>query len=303
MERTIEYRFQYVEKCTMCGSGAKNQQVMGRRLNRAQGRNPSKKAGISTTVMKCSDCGLIYANPLPVPINIQSHYGIPPEEYWKEHYFELNDSYFLQQINTLRTLMKIEPGHRDLDVGAGIGKCLKALEKAGFDSFGLEPSEPFYAKAIEKMGISPAKLQLASVENAEYPPDYFHFISFSAVLEHLYEPSAAIEKALKWIKPNGIIHIEVPSSAWLVNKLINSYYRLTGLDYVGNISPMHIPFHLYEFGLESFLKNGEKNNYEIVEHEYFVCQTYLPKVLDIILESLMEYTHTGMQIQVWLRKK
>ena len=94
-----------------------------------------------------------------------------------------------------------------------------ALKKAGFDSYGLEPSVPFYNKAIDKMGISPHALVLSKIEDAKYPDNFFDFITFGAVLEHLYNPSLSITTALRWLKPKGIIHIEVPSSDWLISRL------------------------------------------------------------------------------------
>lgn len=48
-----------------------------------------------------------------------------------------------------------------------------AMKKAGFDAYGFEPSEPFYARALDKMGIDPDRLQLAAMENAEYPEGTF----------------------------------------------------------------------------------------------------------------------------------
>lgn len=297
----IKYTFIYIEKCNMCGSDTKDHIVMGKRLNRSQGRNPKKKAGITTTIMKCTDCGLIYSNPMPIPNDIQDHYGLPPESYWVPEYFKISDNEFSNEISKLRTLMEIKPGSKSLDIGAGIGICMKALEHAGFDSYGVEPSEPFYTRAIEKMGINKDKIKLSSVENAEYPSDFFDFISFDVVLEHLYDPSAAIEKALSWLKPNGIIYIQVPSSKWLVSKIINSYYRLRGIEYVTNISPMHNPFHLYEFDLKSFEKNS-KNKYEIAWYRYYVSFTYLPKIVDFFIKPYMKKTNTGMLLEVWLKK-
>jgi len=122
-------------------------------------------------------------------------------------------------------------------------------------------------------------------------------------LEHLYNPSGSIKKALKWLKPGGVIHIEVPSSDWLINKLINLFYKMKLSDYVGNLSPMHEPFHLYEFGLKSFEQHAKQNDYEIAFHEYYVCQTFMPRILDKFIKPYMKRTNTGMQLCVWLRKK
>ena len=298
----MKYTFVDVVKCNMCGSSTSTQLVLGKRLNQSQGKKPKKKTGVSTTVCKCSSCGLIYANPLPIPDNIQDHYGMPPESYWTEEYFTVNPNYFQGEIARLKQLISYKPGLKSLDIGAGLGKQMKVLESIGFDTYGFEPSEPFYERAISKMGISPQKLRLGMVEELDYPEEYFDFISFGVVLEHVYNPSASLEKALRWLKPNGIIHIEVPSSEWLTNKIINWYYRLSLSDYVGNISPMHEPYHLYEFSLRSFQKNSEINGYKIAHQEYYVCQTFLPKAFDRIIKPIMQKTNTGMQLCVWLKK-
>ncbi|HRH36934.1 MAG TPA: hypothetical protein PK760_01230, partial [Flavobacteriales bacterium] len=80
--KELRYRFVPVERCIMCGSPSAGHKVMGRRLNRSHGRNPKKLTGISTTVVRCSACKLVYSNPQPVPFDIQDHYGMPPESYW-----------------------------------------------------------------------------------------------------------------------------------------------------------------------------------------------------------------------------
>ncbi len=301
--KELKYTFQYITHCNMCGADSSKHRVLGKRLNRSQGKRPSKKIGITTTVLKCKDCGLIYSNPQPIPNDLQDHYGIPPKDYWKDEYFIENKDYFKKEIEVLEKIMKVSVGMKSLDIGAGLGKQMIALADAGFDAHGFEPSKPFYRQAISKMKIDPTKLKLGMIEELEYPDNYFDFISFGAVLEHLYDPANSINRAMKWLKPTGILHIEVPSSKWLVGKIINFYYKIKMTDYVGNISPMHEPFHLYEFGLKSFEKHAKKNNYEIAFHEYYVCQTFLPKILDTVLVPYMKKTNTGMQLCVWLRKK
>jgi len=287
----------------MCGSSISQHKILGKRLNRSQGRSTKSKTGITTTIVKCNDCGLIYSNPKPIPFSIQDHYGIPPESYWTQDYLKVNDSHFLEDIQNFKKLLNFKGEEKVLDIGAGIGQSMIALSKAGFDTYGIEPSESFYKRAIEKMNIDSSRLKLASIENIDYPENYFDLIMFSAVLEHVYDPSESIQKAMKWLKPNGIIWIEVPSSNWLISKIINTYYRLRGSDYVCNLSPMHSPFHLHEFGLKSFKKHGGMHNYEIAMFKYYVCETYLPKSFNYVLKRYMKWTNTGMQLSVWLRKK
>ena len=302
MKKQLRYYFNAVEICNMCESTTDTHKVLGKRLNQSQGKRPRNKIGISTTIAKCSNCGLIYSNPQPVPFDLQDHYGVPPEEYWKEHYFKIDDNYFRGEIERVKKLIDFKEGMTALDIGAGLGKAMTALKKAGFDTYGFEPSKQFHERAITKMGINPDKLKLGMVEEVEYPENSFDFISFGAVLEHLYNPSDSILKAMKWLKPNGVIHIEVPSSDWLIGKIINLFYRLNRTDYVGNLSPMHEPFHLHEFGLKSFQEHAKKHGYGLAFYEYYVCLTYMPKITDYVLKPYMKWTNKGMQLCVWLRK-
>ncbi|MEM6736258.1 MAG: class I SAM-dependent methyltransferase [Bacteroidota bacterium] len=298
----ITYHFKYVEHCNMCGSPASGHKILGKRLNRSQGLNPRNKIGITTTIQKCKKCSLIYGNPMPVVDSLQDHYGVVPNDYWKPEYFDLDENYFKAQIDIYKQLKGDLNGHIALDIGAGIGKAMIALGKAGFNAYGIEPSEPFYEKAIEQMKISGDHLQNFAIEDYKGMDNYYDFVTFGAVLEHLYYPSESIQRVLGWLKPGGLIQIEVPSSAWFTNSIYNFLYKVQGLDYVGNISPMHTPYHLYEFALKSFELNGKKNGYQVVKHRYMVCSTYLPKVIDPIVKPYMKLTNRGMQLEVWLQK-
>lgn len=299
------YYFQDVPHCVMCGSKSKDQKILGQRLNQSQGFKPRTKTGITITVVKCTNCNLIYANPQPIPFDIQDHYGIPAEDYWKPEYFQYDSDYFKQEIDQLKKLIDVKPGMKALDIGAGLGKCMISLQSAGFDAYGFEASESFHKMALEKMKIDPKKLTRGAIETTDYEEGFFDFITFGAVLEHLYDPAKSVEKAIKWLRPGGIIHIEIPSSRHLLAKLINLYYRLIGTNYVTNISPMHEPYHLYEFDLKSFEEHSKSTmNYTIVFHQYYVCSAApFPVMTHPFLSWIMKETNTGMQLAVWLQKK
>lgn len=298
----MRYDFRDVSGCNMCGHPTAQHRLVGRRLNRSQGLRPWRRGGVTVSVFRCTQCGLIYANPQPVPVSLQDHYGVPPEQYWQPEYFEVHPDHFAAELRTLGALLPGSQRTRALDIGAGIGKCMIALEAAGYEAHGIEASAPFHERAIARMGVSPERLRLGMIEEVDFPPGHFDFITFGAVLEHLYDPDAALRRALGWLSPGGLVHIEVPSSDWLIHRLINRYYRLRGSDYCGNLSPMHEPYHLYEFTLASFRRHGARAGYAVAHHEHYVCTTYLPPVIDPIARRWMKRTGTGMQLCVWLRK-
>lgn len=286
----------------MCKSS--DSKILGKRLDSSQGFFPNRKGGITVTVKKCQSCKLVFSDPMPIPEKISDHYGVPPEDYWQDEYFELDENYFSLEIDWLKSIKNIEPGMKSLDIGAGLGKQMISLGRSGFDAYGIEPSKEFCEMAVRKLNISTEKLTVESVETASFPSETFDFISFGVVLEHIYDPNSAIQKALSWLKQDGLIHIEVPNSNWLISKIINMAYRVRGLDYVGNISPMHVPFHLYEFDLGSFIENGKLSNYEVLDYRYFVCPTYMPALIDPFCKWYMRYfKNTGMQLSVMLKKK
>lgn len=73
------YGFKPVAACDMCGASPSGFQVMGLRLNRSQGLNPSAASGIAVTVKRCRSCELVFADPEPVPESFSDHYGSPDE--------------------------------------------------------------------------------------------------------------------------------------------------------------------------------------------------------------------------------
>lgn len=287
----------------MCGAGKEKQKYLGMRLDRRQGLWPKKVAGVGVPIYRCGVCGLVYANPMPLPQSVEEHYDVAPEAYWTKEYFSEAEEYFSQQIATWCKLTKRScESAKALDIGAGIGKAMRALQRAGFEVWGIEPSPSFRERAIQ-MGVDPQRLLLTSVEEAEFPEGMFDFINFSAVVEHLADPSVALEKALRWLSPKGLMYVEVPSSSFLLARLVHVFYRLTGAPYVIHISPMHPPYHLYEFGLRSFLLHGERVGYQVVHHEYCPCGGYMPRWLIPLFNAVMRWTDTGMQLMVWLKRR
>ena len=298
------YTFQRQARCNMCSAPIdRTATTLGKRLDQHQGVRPRKHAGVTTTIQRCGGCGLIFSNPMPIPRDIGQHYDVPAESYWIRD-LTITDTYFAKQIDLFHDLCKTNgDGKRvALDIGAGVGRAMVSLERAGFEVFGLEPSRPFRQMAIDRNGISPDKLSLVSVEEADYPEAAFDWVTFGAVVEHLVDPAACLEHALRWTKLGGLIHVEVPSADWLVARLLDTVYRVQGLDYTTHLSPMHSPFHLYEFTLASFERHAERVGYEIALHRSLVGNTYMPRVLGRPLAAIMGRTGTGMQLEVWLRR-
>lgn len=292
----MHYEFRPIAACNMCG--CTSHKLLGLRLSRSQGFRPRHAEGVAVAVKRCRSCDLIFADPQPVPDNIDDHYGIPSEDYWTNEELSWTSAFFGREIAEAKRLLSFKDGMRALDIGSGPGTAMRSMSVAGFDTWGCEPGEQFRSRSIIAMDLDPDRIQLATVEEADYPANFFDFVTFGAVLEHLYDPRAAIDRAMAWLRPGGILHLEVPNADWLIARLVNLYYRLAGTTLVTHLSPMHQPFHLYEFTPRSFAA------FEIAGQWIDPCTPiHVTGPLKPLAVRLMEATGTGMQLTMFLRRK
>jgi SAM-dependent methyltransferase len=100
-------------------------------------------------------------------------------------------------------------GARVLDVGAGAGRLVGALRRAGFDARGIEPSERGVARAAS------AGLPVARAEIDGHDDTGLDAIVLWHVLEHLEQPAAALRRAAGWLAPGGVALVAAPNAASL----------------------------------------------------------------------------------------
>ena len=110
---------------------------------------------------------------------------------------------------------------RILDVGCGSGRDLKAFLDAGFDAYGIEPSEGMRQSAAQRYAFDELRLRpgalplrLEASEGTWLNPKDFDLILCSAVLQHveerdLFETLFSLDRVLK---DDGLLLIAVPSA-------------------------------------------------------------------------------------------
>lgn len=98
---------------------------------------------------------------------------------------------------------------RILDIGCGGGVLLEELNSE-HEAFGLEPNSEFAAQSAAR-----ERIQVATVETADYPSGSFDMVLILDVLEHLDDPIDALRRARNWIAEDGLLIVLVPAFAWL----------------------------------------------------------------------------------------
>ncbi len=177
------------------------------------GRKRDAHSGETFTVQACHACGLGYVNPRPDTAAIGRYYS---EHYsWQEEADpgfanRLEKFYRFQLLHYECRRLRRFSGKRNgtvLDVGCGSGDRLTALATAGFSPSGLESGG-----AVDgAVGSARWPIQKVSLDAAEYPPRSFDLITLYNVLEHLHAPSRAVAKVRHWLKPGGVLVVQVPN--------------------------------------------------------------------------------------------
>lgn len=293
------YFFHTFTQCEMCGADPSHFRSMGKRLDRAQGFFPAKRNGDLTQVVRCTHCGLIFCQPMPIPQEVDHHYNIDPESYWTDNVLSTQEN----SIDSINQFLKGFTKKRALDIGSGMGNDLNALKELGFQVVGIEPSKSFAEASQKKFGFSNSEVLVQRLEESAFESESFDFIAFGAVLEHLPFPGKALEKAVNWLTTGGLLQIQVPNARWLTARLVNTVYHITSPGFVCNLSPRHAPYHLFEFTEASFRTFAKAHALDIVLLQYDICDTMLPRWTNSLVKPYMRLTNTGMELNLLLQKK
>lgn len=122
--------------------------------------------------------------------------------YFEREYFQLHPGKvkYLDYLVALLRNHGISSG-RALDVGAGYGFFLAALEKAGYEAHGIEVS----AHAVEqaRRRTRAMVVQQGAEEPFPFPDDHFDAITLLDVIEHLQDYGATLASCRRCLRPGG----------------------------------------------------------------------------------------------------
>jgi 2-polyprenyl-3-methyl-5-hydroxy-6-metoxy-1,4-benzoquinol methylase len=216
-------------------------------LGRRGGAAHRQNLGVECQIWSCGGCGLIFPNPMPIPVHgPDQHYAVPPEEYF--HHHEERDkleyaSMLMQQLQELR----IEKGTL-LDIGAGRGETLRVAREHGWEVTGIETSPSFAEYATRYSG---AQIIQKPLHECGFNENTFDAVVLGAVLEHLYNPAEVVQEIARVLKPGGALFIDVPNERGLYFIAGNLYYRLRLRKWVVNLAPTFSPYHVFGFTPQS----------------------------------------------------
>tara|TARA_X000000950_G_scaffold241694_1_gene295475 strand:+ start:558 stop:1481 length:924 start_codon:yes stop_codon:yes gene_type:complete len=228
--------------------------------------HPNKK-GIESKIFRCKKCSLIFANPQPLPINIQEIY-VDADNYFSYNATEDWEKRRNEHKKTIKKLLsftekknKIDKVYKLLEIGSGRGEFLKCCQGfSNIDATGIEVSDDFIKFAKNKnIRIEKKELDQFIDENTK-----FDIVIMIAVIEHLANPDEYIKNINKVLEEDGIIYIDCPQEPNIVTILYSLVMKILRKKQCLNLQPTWQPYHLFGFNRKSIKKILNKYDFKIL---------------------------------------
>jgi 2-polyprenyl-3-methyl-5-hydroxy-6-metoxy-1,4-benzoquinol methylase len=246
--------------CPLCGG--LNSTVVGTRDRR----------GAALRTVLCADCGHVFTNPAPNQESLAAYYRDAYRQDYKSVAAPKHKHIYRAGVGALQRMARLAPhiasGAKIVDVGAGGGEFVYLLSKKGFDATGIEPHTGYadYARGTYGIDIRPGTLETVS-----FPAEHADAVTLHHVLEHTSDPTATLRQIWEWLKPDGIVVIEVPNLISWAHAPHHRFHRA----------------HLHTFsriGLEDALTNagflvehinrpGDKNHLNVIARKFSRSET------------------------------
>ncbi|MBP8696457.1 MAG: glycosyltransferase [Syntrophobacterales bacterium] len=209
----------------------------------------------------------------------------------------LRRNYFLNELLEFTT-----PVGKLLDVGCGWGAFLDNARDRGFEVQGIEVTRKCVAFANERLGIPVTD---EPFEDVPFESGSLSVVTMLHVLEHLPEPSRAIENAYRSLKPGGIFCGIVPNIESLCSQELGErWYWLDPQYHYVHYSPSTLKRHLESAGFTverlytATGDYGRENVLQVIQHKQGVAEAGR---LEAFIEQI-ERDGLGEEIRFFARK-
>ncbi len=288
--------------CPTCGPAPK------RELGRRGGAHHRYGLGVTSTIVRCGRCSLLFPDPLPVPLNPQALYSDPVAYFARHPEARRIPEY---RALTRELLSRTSLAHPSiLDVGSGRGDFVVAAKQEGVTNVvGLELSQAMidYARSQHRVELKRATLE----DYAATARQKFDAVVLNAIIEHVYNPDAFVASAASLLVPGGVLHIDTPRDPNLLTWIGNASNRARGQRVVFNLSPTWPPYHLFGFTPASLRALLKKHGFAIESvrvHNDPTIPTHggagdrLRSGIGTLILRVGNWTSTGSNMFVWARR-
>lgn len=218
--------------CNLCG--AAEVEVLARK---------GREGDLLRTVI-CRQCGLVWSDPRP--IEAHRYYT---EEYRKDYKkVETPKPIHVYRagrvaLDRWRRIRRWVPGRGQVvDVGSGGGEFVYLMTRLGFRCTGIEPHVGYADYSIREYSLD---VRPGLADDMELGAGEYDLVALWHTLEHTEDPGGLLALARRWLKPTGVLVVEVPNVAAVCQAPAHRFHRA----------------HLYSFNPETLAGLGTKHGF------------------------------------------
>ncbi len=206
-------------------------------------------------ILKCAQCGLVRADPLPSPeeklraetYDYEQDVACPEVQDLFANYHRdfVEDPIIRRMRQHLADLENVTGGPGTLlDVGAATGIFMHLARERGWRPIGVELCETRAQEAMKEFDLD---IRVGTFEQQSFDGVHFDGMSMLDVVEHVPDPLAMLRRAHALLRPGGAVFIAVPNQQCLLTVLVNTYARLGGPNAQKLLPRLYVPLHLHYF--------------------------------------------------------
>jgi 2-polyprenyl-3-methyl-5-hydroxy-6-metoxy-1,4-benzoquinol methylase len=211
------------------------------------------------TAYKCTSCGFGLLDPRPTKAYLSELYR---RDYFAEQYdegVEPNSPEFKRWISLLDHRVRFFRHKKKkgtlLDIGCGNGYFMALCQEKGYQVQGVDISSWAAEYATQKLGFN---VTVGEIEDISLPTHFFDIITMWHFLEHTRNPVDVVCKVKTWLKPDGILAVEVPNYE---GTDAQRYWE----DWIG----WQFPYHLCHFTEKTQRRLLQKCGFRIIKKKNF----------------------------------
>lgn len=247
-------------------------------------------------VYKCLDCGLGFLDPLPDQTEL---YALYQGVYFQEQYGDSPDpespemaKRLVQEEHRIRFFRKFKKRGRLLDMGCGMGFFLQACRNYGYHVEGFDLSADLAAYVYGRLKIP---VTIGTIETLHYEKESLDIITMWHFLEHTSDARVYLEKSWEWLKPDGLLVVDVPN-----------YEGTDAQKTWNNWKGWQLPYHLYHFTKQSLDDMLSMHGFRTIRKKDYLSE-YVKENLEKIplirpFARLVAKCYSGHSVAVVARK-
>ena len=235
-------------------------------------------------IVRCTECGFVYANPRDKQDKLKQAY----EQLGEKEYLVEQESRTLTFKKDLKLVEKYASQGKLLDLGCAAGLFLDVANKDGWETYGVEASQITSEYARQNYGL---KVFTGTIFEAGLDHDFFDVITAWDVVEHVTDPLNTLKELNRIQKPGGYLVSSTIDFNSLLSRVLKTKW------------PCLIRSHIFYFtrkSLTALLKKAGYKTIKITTYARIFKLKYIvslikphSKFLHAILHFFMKLLHIG----------